>query len=89
VDKWFNASTVREPNKKPSPSGKSENEGISKNPEPHQRTGWPHPSLCGEVAKLLMVVSLIVDGALSRLAHQPSTLHYQLPRLTSAAKPLS
>jgi hypothetical protein len=34
---------------KPSPPGKSENEGIRQIPARTRATGWPHPSLDGEV----------------------------------------
>jgi hypothetical protein len=36
-------------NKKPSNPAKSENEGIQEIPARTRDTGWPHPSLCGEV----------------------------------------
>ena len=36
-------------NKKPSNPAKSENEGIQEIPPRTRDTGWPHPSLCGEV----------------------------------------
>ncbi len=37
------------PTKKPSNPATSENEGIQEIPCRTHDTGWPHPSLCGEV----------------------------------------
>src|SRR5215471_9934541 len=41
--------------KKPSVSGKSENEGIRRTPPRTRVTGWPHPSLVGEVGPIASI----------------------------------